>query len=596
MEDILTGSQFFAGENAHLSEEGDVLLGGELGNCFDTRVNAPDTTVSEHLLVGRVVVVSVEDDLPVLLEGFTGNVGGVCSSIDLVGEFTKLLGRDGVENGVHQGDVLGGSDGTEFETGSSVRERRSSVSVLGGNLEGKDFAGSEVQSLLFGNVLLGRTRHEGLQVAGHIVTKVSGDNGGRGLAGTQTEVISWGGDSHAHEVTVFIDGGNNSSHDNRESKFISSCLKDGFGVEDLDTGTSGDGPVIVLSGSVDVVEGLFLEKSGKSVLGGGFLNDLHNHDVLVNLSGVGSEERSKLKLVGGDLSMTGLEWNSQAPALVLDFLHASQGGSGAGERSHVVVAHFLSTGGILAHDGTAGHLKIGASVVLVARDKENFLFQTNVCNDTTGDVQAQLREETACLPVDGSVGSEKRGLFVESSTVVRDKGGGDEDCVASAENGRGSVDSEVSTGLVGSTKSTIGVGRTVGFSLDESLSLEILLDFHVGVEFQHHVLHLTGQTVTDSAGSHRLEPVAVNIRTTINGPIENSVSYSVGMVGGPCRVLQDITAGAVLLKIIVGDLPGENILAKIFIGGKVCHSTGTSAGCLSAGEGLDGSRCGKHGR
>mmetsp|Transcript_4807 Transcript_4807/g.14022 ORF Transcript_4807/g.14022 Transcript_4807/m.14022 type:complete len:556 (+) Transcript_4807:87-1754(+) len=436
VKDILTGSQFISREDTHLFEQGNVLVSGQSGNGLYTRVNSPDTTVGQHLLVGLVVVIAVEDDLPVLLQGFTGNIGGVSTSFDLVSEFSKLLSTDGVEDSVDQRNVLGGTDGTEFETSSSVGERRSSVTILSGDFERHDFTSSKVQSLLAGLVLGGRSVHEGFQVVGHIVTQVSGDNGGRGLAGTQTEVISRGGNGHAHQVTVFIDSGDNSSHDDREGNVVSSGLEDGIGAEDLDTVTGGDGPVIVLSRSVNIVERLFLKKGSKSVLGGSFFDNLHDHDVLVNLSSVGSVKGSKFELVGSDLSVTSLERNSKTPGLILDFLHAGQGSSGRRKRSHVVIAHFLSTRSIASHNRTTGHLKVRSSVIFVARDEENFLFQTDVGLHTSRSVQSQKREEAASFLVNGSVGTKKRSLLVKSSTIVRDKGGRNENCVSTAEDRR----------------------------------------------------------------------------------------------------------------------------------------------------------------
>ena len=56
------------------------------------------------------------------------------------------------------------------------------------------------------------------------------------------------------------------------------------------------------------------------MLRGNFLNNLHNHDILVNLGCVCSEQRRKFKLIGGDLTMAGLQWNTQAPCLILNAL------------------------------------------------------------------------------------------------------------------------------------------------------------------------------------------------------------------------------------------------------------------------------------
>ena len=151
-----------------------------------------------------------------------------------------------------------------------------------------------------------------------------------------------------------------------------------LGAEELDVVAGGKRPVVVLAGAVDFVEGLLLEESGKSVAGSDLLDDLHDHDVLVNLGGVSSEERGELELVGGDLTVAGLEGDAKSVALLLDLLHAGKGGSGRGERGHVVVAHFLAAGSVLTNNGAAGELEVRTLVVGLAGDEENLLLETNV--------------------------------------------------------------------------------------------------------------------------------------------------------------------------------------------------------------------------
>mmetsp|Transcript_17700 Transcript_17700/g.32724 ORF Transcript_17700/g.32724 Transcript_17700/m.32724 type:complete len:660 (+) Transcript_17700:319-2298(+) len=597
MENILASGQFFTVEHLHLFKESNVLRVSELRNGFNTRVDTPEASVGEHLLVSLVVVVSIENDLPVLLEGISGNVTRAFAGFDAFSKCGEFLSGNSVEDGVDQGHVLGRSNGTELESGTTIWERRSTVTILGRDLEWKDLSGSKVKGLDTGFVLGGFSVHERFKVVGHIISEVGRDDGRWGLTGTQTEIISWTGNSRAHEITVFINGSNNGSHDDREGIRVASGLQDVIGFEYVDTVSGGDGPVIVLSRSVDIVEWFFLEKSSKSVLGCNFLNNLHNHNVLVDLGGVGTVKRSEFELTRGDFTVTSLQRNTHAPALILDFLHARQGSSCTGKRGHVVVTHFLSTRSISSNDGASGQLKIRAAVILVTRDEENFLFKTNVSLDTTAAVQSQKREETASFFVKGGVGTEKRGLLVQCSAVVRDKGGRNEHGVATAKDGRRSVNSEVSSSLVGSTKSTVGVRGTISLSLNEGLSLEVLGNFVVGVEFQHHVLDLSGQTVTNPTGSHRLEPVAVDIDTTVDGPVEYSVSDSVRVVLDPSRILQEIDGCSVLFEIFVGDGSRKHVLSKVFVGGQVGHGTNTHGGIaasLSAGQCLNSSGCGKH--
>eukprot|EP00967_Tisochrysis_lutea_P048688 scaffold59563_cov30-Tisochrysis_lutea.AAC.2 len=107
--------------------------------------------------------------------------------------------------------------------------------------------------------------------------------------------------------------------------------------------------------------------------------NLHDHEILVNLGGCSAEERCELILVGGDLAVTGLQRNSHHEALMLDLLHACHGNWV--NCRHVVVGHLLTAWGVLAHDGAARELQVGATVVVLARNEEEFLQPGNDAND-----------------------------------------------------------------------------------------------------------------------------------------------------------------------------------------------------------------------
>jgi hypothetical protein len=79
-----------------------------------------------------------QDHFPALLEGVTGNGGGILASFDMVDFLNKLLGSDSVENSVHRGHVLRRTNGTELEMVTSVGEGgvhlRSSASTWKGTI------------------------------------------------------------------------------------------------------------------------------------------------------------------------------------------------------------------------------------------------------------------------------------------------------------------------------------------------------------------------------------------------------------------------------------------------------------------------------
>mmetsp|Transcript_23038 Transcript_23038/g.45947 ORF Transcript_23038/g.45947 Transcript_23038/m.45947 type:complete len:682 (+) Transcript_23038:130-2175(+) len=535
----LAGDALLAGHDAHLLEDGLVLVGGEGADGLNARVDAPHAVGGELLLVGLIVVVSVEDDLPVVGERLLGDVGGGGASLDGVGELLELLGGDHVEDGVDHGDVLGGTDGAELEAGSSVGEGGGAVAVLGGDGDGEDGGSSEVHLLDSGLVLAGLSVLEALHVGGHVISEVGGDDGGGGLAGSEAEVVSGRGDGHPHEVAVLVDGGDDGGHDHGEGVGVAGGGVELVGVKEVDAVGGADTPVVVLAGAVDIVEGLLLEEGGEAVLGCDLLNDLHDHDVLVDLRGVGAEEGCELVLVGGNFAVAGLEGDSHLPALSLHLLHGLEGGLGSGEGGHVVVAHLLSPGGVLAHDGAAGHLEVHAAEVLVAGDEEDLLLKSDVGDEGLGVVAHEL-EEPAALLVEGLVGAQEGSLLVKGGAIVRHKGGGDEDGVAAEEDVGGGVHGKVAAGGVGGTEASVREGGAVGLTADEVLALEVEGDLAGGpVELEHLVVDLAGQTVPDAGSGHGLEPVGVGVGSVVDAPVEDCGGDNVGAVLSPGGVVEE---------------------------------------------------------
>mmetsp|Transcript_51832 Transcript_51832/g.155565 ORF Transcript_51832/g.155565 Transcript_51832/m.155565 type:complete len:661 (+) Transcript_51832:433-2415(+) len=558
------------GEYSHLLEQFNVLLASEGVNGLDSRVDAPDSAVGQFFLRLFAVIVPVEDDAPVLVEGLLGDIVGGFSGVDPVGEFLELLRDNGIEDGVDHGHVLGGPDGAELEPGSSVGEGTGAVAILGGDLEGENLAGAEVERLDARDVFaLPLAVLEVLEIEGHVVAEVHGNNGGGRLARSESEVVSGGGDGHAHEVAVLVDGSGDGGHDDGEGVVVPGGLVDILGIEELNAVGGGEGPVVVLAGSVDVVEGFLLEEGGEAVTRGDLLNDLHDHQVLIDLGGVVSVERSELELSGGDLPVTRLEGDAHLPRLVLNLLHASEGRGGAGEGGHVVIAHLLTAGGILANDGPAGHLKVGPLVVGLAGDEEDLLLESNVGADSLAPlarhVESEVMEETCRLLVHGRVGAEEGRLLVEGGAIVGDKGRGDEDGISAEEDGGGGIDGEVSASAVGATEAAVGVGGAIGLSLDEGLALEVVDGLEVRVELHHHVLDLTGQAVTDARGGHGLEPVAVHIGAIVGGPVEHGRCDGIGMLLHPGRIVENVPGRPLLLQVFVGDLSGEDVLPEIVV-------------------------------
>ena len=89
------------------------------------------------------------------------------------------------------------------------------------------------------------------------------------------------------------------------------------------------------------------------------------------------------------------------------------------------------------------------------------------------------------------VGTKKRSFFIEGFSKVTDQDAWNVDRIATKKNGRGSIDSQVTSSAMGFSKTSVGVRTSISLSLHEVTTTEIKLEL-VGfaTEFQHHVVNL----------------------------------------------------------------------------------------------------------
>lgn len=566
-ENRLASGDFLAGEHTHLFEELDVLVVIEASNGVAAGVNTPDTTLDGFIRPFRIVTVTVEDTLVVLGQHVLRDGERLFAGFEAVGDNLERFSRDGVQNGVHEGHVLGGTGGAELEAVTTVRERRGTVTVFRRDLNGRNSFGTERKVLLLRRVVTEGTVLDGVEVVGDGRAEVGGHDSRRGFHGTEAEVVTRGRDGKAHQVTVLVNRGDDGGHDQRENFRVASDRLDLLRVHQVETVGGTDGPVVVLTRTVDTSERLFLKQRGETVLRRDFFDDLHDHQVLVNLSDGVTEHRRELVLVRGDFTVTSLERDAHLEALLLDLAHALKRRRRSGDRGHVVVAHLLATGRELTGDGTAGELKIRAAVEGVARNQEDFLFQTNVGVHGGGaDVVTHRLEQTLGLLVQRRGGAVKRGLFIEGITVVRDKGSRDEDGVFAKEDRRVRVDGEVTARRVGGAHATVRVGGTVSLTLEQLLTAEGVVRGTILGKVKHGLVDLARVTVTNARGAHRLEPVAVHRGTVIDSPVEDSLgdNVSLGHVLGPGRVFEQSRGFTILAEVLVGDGALEAARAEPF--------------------------------
>mmetsp|Transcript_60321 Transcript_60321/g.127736 ORF Transcript_60321/g.127736 Transcript_60321/m.127736 type:complete len:387 (+) Transcript_60321:1316-2476(+) len=253
-----------------------------------------------------------------------------------------------------------------------------------------------------------------------------------------------------------------------------------------------------------------------------------------------AEERGEFVLVGGDLSVAGLERDAHLEALMLNFLHALQHWLRFVNGGHVVIAELLTTGRQATHDRAASHLQVRALVELVPRNEEELLLQTDV-DDHRLDADAESAEEADARFREGLHGALQRGLLVEGFAFEGDEASREVDAVTTQEHGALRINGEVPASTVGDPKTTVRVRGTVGLTSQQVLALQVPHRFALLVELPHGQLHLSHLAVAVGGGQW-LEPMAKHRGATIGAPIQDSLCHLVSLG----RILDPASTGQVL--------------------------------------------------
>mmetsp|Transcript_6182 Transcript_6182/g.7088 ORF Transcript_6182/g.7088 Transcript_6182/m.7088 type:complete len:451 (-) Transcript_6182:350-1702(-) len=404
---------------------------------------------------------------------------------------------------------------------------------------------------------------EGFEILRHLLAQIGGDNRRRGLHGTETEVVTRGGNGHAHEVTVDIHTTDNSRHDHREDHIVARCLGDLTNIQEVDPVLGTNGPVVVLAVTVDTGEGLLLEQSCKAVLGSSFLKDPHHLQVLIGLHCNCAKQRSKLVLVWSHLTVTGKERNAELEALLLNVLEALERTVATEHRCHIMIASLLTTSRKLAEDGTSSHLQIGTLEICVTGNEEELLFETDVDHKTAGLVSHKL-EETSTLVRKRLDRTLQRGLFVQSVTSVTYEAGRNVHDVVPDVRRRLRVNSKVASRSVCSTNSSVGVGRAVRLALKQVITIELPEGSPILAETHHSKLD-TASLSMPQGGTHGLEQMAEGRSTLGNCPFEHRVSdlISHGFVLDPSGSLIVCESKSTLRQILFRNSTSEPVLSVL---------------------------------
>ena len=395
---------------------------------------------------------------------------------------------------------LRGTDGAELELVTGESEGRGTVAVRGVLRQG----GQHIHTQLHGGLAGGGLGTAGLDLlhdVGQLVAEEDGDDGGRGLLGTEAVVVTGLGDGSAQQVRMQIDGADDTGQEGEEDEVAVRRLAGGEEGAEL---RGGEGPVIVLTGAVHTGVGLLVQQADQVELEGLALQDVHDHHIVVHGHVARLEERGDFELRGGHLVVAGLGRHTQGPEGVVHAGHELQHALLDG--AEIVVLHLLMLGRQASEEGAARLNQVGALQIQVAVHQEVLLLRTQVAVHTGGG-DAEALEHAGGLGAHRLHRAQQRGLLVQRLTGVGAERGRDAQGRrvgrALDERRGGGIPRRVAAGLEGGANAAGGEGRGIRLALDQRLTGE--LADHPALAVRLH----KGVVLLCRGIAQRLEPVRV---------------------------------------------------------------------------------------
>ncbi len=371
---------------------------------------------------------------------------------------------------------------------------------------------------------------------GEGVAQEDGDDRGRRLVRAEAVVVTGGGDGCPQQVGVVVDRGDEEREEDQELQVVLGVVAR---LEEVLV-VSGDGPVVVLAGAVDILERLLVLEAGKAVVGREELELLHGEEVVVNGERALLEDGGELVLAGRDLVVLRLQGHGELPELVVDLLHERVDGGADG--AEVVLLELLALGGLGAKQGAAGEDEVRAGLVVVLGDDEVLLLRADRGVDAARLLAKQAKDALRLL-LEGDLGTQQRGLLVKRLAGVADERGGDAQDLVLDERGAHGVPHGVAAGLECGAQAAGGEARRVGLALDELLAAERHEDGAVAVGVDEAVVLLARDA------GERLEPVREVRGAVLERPVLHCVRDLVRDVEVELLALVDYAT-----KLLVGGL------------------------------------------
>ena len=581
--DFVTGVEFALVEHAVLLEQGHVFLLGEGLEGFHGGADVREAALGCFFDPFVGVAVAVEDNLLVFLDNllqqvlqfFVELVGR--NVLHLVGDEVEGFGHNRVEDDVRFGATLAGARSAEFELVAGEGERRSTVTVGSVARERRQRVRTELQctGLLAG---LRIALLELVDDVGELVAEVHGDDCRRSFVGAETVVVTGTCNSHAEQVGVGVDSVDHSAECGEEDGVLVRVLAR---VQEVGLAVV-HGPVVVLTGTVDAGERLFVQQANEAVAVSDLAEHFHNLHVVVAGEVHFFEHRSKFELGRSDFVVAGLGRNAEFPEFLFHIVHEVQ--DACRNTTEVVVFHLLVLGRCCTEQRAAGLVEVGTLQVEALVNQEVFLFGTESDGDLLcGDAEEAHKAVGGLLQ--GLNGAEQRSLLVEGFAGVATECSRDAErstvAVTLDEGRRGRVPGCVAAGFESGTQASAREGGCVRFADDQVLAAEghdclPVLGFKEGI------------VLFGGGAGERLEPVREVGGTPVDCPLLHGVCDFVRNARVERCALVD--GGEQLLADILGQVGAHGLCVKDVLAVKVetCGCGRHVFACGFARDFLDG--------
>ena len=350
-----------------------------------------------------------------------------------------------------------------------------------------------------------------------LVTQEDGHHGGRRFVGAQTVVVAGGGHGQPQQILIVVHGLYHRAQEQQELRVLVGCLA---GSQQVHAGIGGHGPVVVLTGAVDAVEGLFVQQAHQPVPGGHLLHDLHGQLVVVGGDICSGIDGRQLVLGGSHLVVLRLGQNAQLPQLLVQILH--ERADALPDDAEILIVQLLPLGRGRAEQGAAAEDQILPLVEHLPIHQEILLLRANGGSDTLHVLVAEQVQHPQGLLVQRLHGAQQRRLFVQRFAAVGTEGRGDaQRLVLDKGVGRG-IPGRVAASLKRGAQTAGGEAGRVRLALDQLLAGEL---------HKHTAVRRGGDKAVVLLGGdagQRLEPMGKMSRSMLDGPILHGLCHGVG--------------------------------------------------------------------